>query len=72
MTWSTEVDGEVILRESPFDPLVDIPVRKIVRMEYEEGTTQSAGKVLRSVPGDWLLPFIHGRYDDSSGEGIEI
>jgi acetoacetate decarboxylase len=67
-----QVDGEVILRESPFDPLVDIPVRRIVRMEYEEGTTQSTGKVLRSVPGEWLLPFLHGRYDDTSGEGIEI
>jgi acetoacetate decarboxylase len=66
------VDGEVILRESSFDPVVDIPVRKLVRMEYEEGTTQSTGKVLRSVPGEWLLPFIHGRYDDTSGEGIEI
>jgi len=66
------VDGEVILRESPFDPVIDIPVRKLVRMEYEEGKTQSNGKVLRSVPGDWFRPFLHGRYDDPSGEGIEI
>jgi acetoacetate decarboxylase len=66
------VDGEVILRESPFDPVVDLPVRRLVRMEYEEGSTQSSGKVLRPVPGEWLLPFIHGRYDDMSGDGIEI
>jgi len=67
-----EVDGEVTLRESPFDPVIDLPVRRLVRMEYEEGSTQSTGKVLRSVPGEWLLPFIHGRYDDTSGVCIEV
>jgi len=66
------VDGEVLLRESPFDPVIDIPVRKLVRMEYEQGSTQSSGMVLRSIPGEWLMPFIHGRYDDTSGDGIEI
>lgn len=65
-------DGEVILRESPFDPVVDLPVRRIVTMEYERGTTQSNGTVLRSIPGEWFLPFLHQRYDDSSGEGIEL
>lgn len=65
-------DGQVILRESPFDPVVDVPVRRIVRMEYEVGTTQSNGKVLRTIPGEWLTPFLHQRYDDTSGAGIEI
>ena len=66
------VDGEVILRESPFDPVIDLPVRKLVRLEYEEGTSQSNGRVLRSVPGEWLLPFLHQRYDDPGAPGIEI
>jgi len=66
------VDGELALQDSPLDPVADVPVRRIVRMEYEEGTSQSNGKVLRSVPGEWLLPFLHGRYDDTSGDGIEI
>ena len=65
-------DGRVILRESPFDPVVDLPVNRLVKLEYEVGRTQSNGKVLRSIPGDWLLPFLHQRYDDSSGDGIEI
>ena len=64
--------GELILRESPFDPVADLPVREIVSMEYEVGTTESNGTVLRTIPGDWLLPFLHQRYDDSSGEGIEL
>lgn len=62
----------IVLSESPFDPVIDIPVKRIVSCEYEEGTSQSNGRVLRSVPGDWLLPFVHQRYDDSSGEGAEV
>jgi acetoacetate decarboxylase len=66
------VDGKLSLYDSPLDPVADIPVRKLVRAEYEEGTTQSAGRVLRAVPGDWILPFLHGRYDDTSGVGVEV
>lgn len=66
------LDGRLTLGDSPLDPVADVPVRRIVRLEYEEGTTQSNGTVLRSVPGDWILPFLHQRYDDTSGAGIEI
>jgi acetoacetate decarboxylase len=64
--------GELVLRESPFDPVADIPVRRLVRFEYEEGSSQSNGRVLRTLPGEWFLPFLHGRYDDPSGTGIEL
>ena len=66
------VEGELTLRESPFDPVADLPVRRLVRLEYEEGTTQSNGRVLRSVPAEWLLPHFHQRYDDPGSAGIEI
>jgi acetoacetate decarboxylase len=69
---SWRLDGTIELAESPFDPVADVPVRRIVSMEYEEGSTQSNGKVLRSVPGEWLLPFMHQRYDDPGAVGIEI
>jgi acetoacetate decarboxylase len=65
-------DSELVLRESPFDPVADVPVRRVVRMEYEEGVTQSNGRVLRSVPGEWLLPVFHQRYDDPQAEGVEV
>jgi acetoacetate decarboxylase len=64
--------GRITLRESPFDPVVDVPVRRIVSMEYEVGQTASNGRVLRSVPGEWLLPFLHQRYDDPSAVGIDV
>jgi acetoacetate decarboxylase len=53
--------GELTLRESPFDPVVDIPVREVVSMEYEVGSTESNGTVLRPIPGDC-----------HSGDGIEL
>jgi acetoacetate decarboxylase len=71
-TQVNEVEGELVLRESPFDPVADLPVRSLVRMEYEVGRTESNGRVLRSVPGEWLLPFLHQRYDDPTHPGVEI
>ncbi len=59
-----EVAGEVILRESMFDPVADLPVRRLVAMTYEEGRSRSSGAVLATVPAAALLPFLHQRYDD--------
>lgn len=71
-TRSAAMTGEITLRDSPFDPVADVPIRRIVRMEYEEGATESNGRVLRSVPADWFLPFLHGRYDEPGVKGIEV
>ncbi len=64
-------DGRIVLRESPHDPLVDVPVKRLIRMELGEGSSRTGGEVLRSVPGEWLQPFLVQRYDDPQ-EGIEI
>ena len=69
--WQLE-GGALVLSESPFDPVADVPVRRLVRCEYEEGGSQSNGRVLRSIPSEWFLPFLHGRYDDPSGVGLEV
>lgn len=58
------LDGDVILRESPMDPVVDLPVRRIIAMTYEEGSSHSNGTVLCSVPAAGFLPYLHQRYDD--------
>lgn len=65
-------EGTLTLRDSPFDPVADLPVRRVVRMEYEKGTSRSDGTVLRSIPGEWLRPFLHQRYDEPTARGIEI
>ena len=46
-------DGQIILREAPRDPLVDVPVKRLIRMEFAEGASRTGGEVLRSVPGEW-------------------
>ncbi|HIF91838.1 MAG: acetoacetate decarboxylase family protein [Myxococcales bacterium] len=66
------LEGGIQLVDSPFDPVADLPVRRIVEFEYAEGTLASSGRVLRPVPGDWLMPFIHQRYDDPDVEGIDV
>jgi acetoacetate decarboxylase len=67
-----DVAGALTLRESPFDPVADLPVRRLVRVEYEVGRTESNGQVLRTIPGEWLLPFLHQRYDDPMAAGVEV
>jgi acetoacetate decarboxylase len=65
-------DGTLELRESPFDPVADLPVKRIVRMEYEEGSTESSGTMLRSLDPEWVMPILHGRNDEPGFPGIEV
>jgi acetoacetate decarboxylase len=58
------VEGEVILRESPFDPVVDLPVRSVVSMIYTENHQTQTGRIVGQVPAEWVWPFRHQRYDN--------
>ena len=63
------LDGEVILRESRFDPVADLPVREIVEIELAERSSFQTGEVVAELPADWIEPFAHQRYDDMSPAG---
>lgn len=65
------VDGEVILRESRFDPVVDIPVRRLIGISLSERRSIQRGEIVSRVPAEWLLPYVHQRYDDLSPVGTE-
>jgi len=65
------VDGTVTLRESRFDPVVDLPVRKLRFIELAERSSVQRGEIVGTVPGDWLLPYVHQRYDDLSPVGTD-
>ena len=64
------VAGALTLRESPFDPVADLPVRKLVRLEYEVGRTESngagaardPGRVAAAVPAPALRRSDRGRH----------
>ena len=60
------VDGEVILRDSRFDPVADLPVRRLVEMTISERRSIQRGEIVSHVPAEWLLPYVHQRYDDLS------
>ncbi|MFE5715217.1 acetoacetate decarboxylase family protein [Streptomyces sp. NPDC056501] len=58
------VTGDVILRESMYDPVADLPVRRLVEITIGEKTTDQRGTVAERVSAQALLPYIHQRYDD--------
>jgi acetoacetate decarboxylase len=65
------VSGEVTLRESRFDPVADLPVRRLREITIAERRSTQTAEINTQVPGDWLLPFVHQRYDDLSPVGEE-
>ncbi len=65
------VDGELKLLDSPLDPIADLPVRRVVSLEYGELASSQRGEVIERVPAESLLPFVHQRYDDLSVLGAK-
>jgi acetoacetate decarboxylase len=65
------VAGDVVLRESRFDPVADLPVRRVVSIELGERSTVQRGEIVATLDGDSIVPFVHQRYDDLSVTGGE-
>jgi acetoacetate decarboxylase len=59
-----DIDGIVELGESPLDPVADIIVRQIKSITWCRRRTVQVGRIVERVPAEWLLPFVHQRYDD--------
>ena len=57
------IDGEITLRDSPFDPLADLPVHDVVSIVYTESHQTQTGQIVGTVPADWIWPYRHQRYD---------
>jgi acetoacetate decarboxylase len=66
-----QVRGEVLLRESRFDPVADLPVRRVRDIELAERSSLQTGEVVAQLPADWIAPFVHQRYDDLSPLGTD-
>ena len=58
------IDGTVALGESPLDPVADIVVRELKSITWCRRRTVQVGRIAERVPQDWLLPYVHQRYDD--------
>ena len=60
------IDGEVILKDSPLDPIADLVIRRLVDVNWTERATVQIGRIIGPVPRADLTPFLHQRYDDLS------
>jgi acetoacetate decarboxylase len=60
------VEGDLVLKDSPLDPVADITVRRVVEINWCERTTLQRGEIHSRVPAESLLPYVHQRYDDLS------
>lgn len=63
------VTGDIELRDSRFDPVADLPVRRLVDITLAERRSVQRGEIVSRVPAEWLVPFAHQRYDDLSPVG---
>jgi acetoacetate decarboxylase len=55
--------GEVIFRDSPHDPVSDVPVTQVVEAVYTEGVSHSSGRVLCEVDPEAFLPYAFAKMD---------
>jgi acetoacetate decarboxylase len=67
--WVKRCDGELVLRDSRFDPVADLPVRSLVDVTVGERKSIQRGRIHSTVPAQWIVPFMHQRYDDLSPLG---
>lgn len=58
------IDGTLTLGESPLDPVADIVVREMRSITWCRRRTIQVGRIATRVPQEWLLPYVHQRYDD--------
>ncbi|KAA1251811.1 acetoacetate decarboxylase [Mycobacterium simiae] len=58
------IDGTLELSESPLDPVADIVIRQIRSITWCRRRTVQVGRIAARVPQEWLLPYVHQRYDD--------
>ncbi len=61
---AARVNGDVLLRESRFDPVADLEVHRVIEMSISERQAEQRGEIVATVPADWILPYVHQRYDD--------
>ncbi|WP_139589206.1 acetoacetate decarboxylase family protein [Mycobacterium ulcerans] len=58
------IDGSLELGESPLDPVADIVIRQIRSITWCRRRTIQVGRIATRVPQEWLLPYVHQRYDE--------
>jgi len=60
------IDGDLILKDSPFDPVADLVVRRMIDINWSERTSDWGARVVATLDPEDVRPFVHQRYDDLS------
>jgi acetoacetate decarboxylase len=55
--------GELVFRDSPHDPVADIPVRQVLDAVYTEGHSYTHGRILCEVDPGAFLPYAFSKMD---------
>lgn len=58
------IDGTIELGDSPLDPVADLSVKELRSITWCRRRTIQTARIVEAVPPEWLLPFVHQRYDD--------
>ena len=58
------IDGTIELGDSPLDPVADLLVKELRSITWCRRRTIQTARIAQAVPPEWLLPFVHQRYDD--------
>ena len=60
------IEGELILKEAPLDPVADLAIVRMVDLNWTERASTQVGRIIGTVPREYLTPFLHQRYDGLS------
>ncbi len=55
--------GELVFRDSPHDPVADIPISQVIEAVYTEAHVYTSGRVLCEVNPDQFLPYAFSKID---------
>ena len=58
------IDATVELGDSPLDPVADIAFKELRSVTWCRRRTIQTARIACPVPQEWLLPYVHQRYDD--------
>ena len=65
------IEGELIIKEAPLDPVADLVIRRVVDINWTERASTQVGRIIGTVPRADIEPYLHQRYDDLSVLGAK-
>ena len=58
------LDGDLVLREAPLDPVADLPINDLISIHYYHRQGGYKAEILGPLEPAGIAPFVHQRYDD--------